>query len=172
METYKYPPAIINAYVWNEFTVNSPNFVAQYNGVVPIFPVRDALGDESTWGSKPYIVYDNMARFRTARFYGIRKEQLLYSIRGDVPQIFTVRDLIVDVLDRADDTAKDVNFYSGQNLNNPLIFFHDFRVYQMSETSEKTDNISNRQYYATELIIEYQYHQQSIYNEERDVITF
>lgn len=165
METYKYPPAIINSYVWAQFTENAPQFVSQYNGIVPIFPVRDALAADSTWGSKPYIIYDNMARFRTARFYGIRKEQLLYSVRGEVPEIFMVRDLITDILDRSDDAAKDINDYAGDNLENPLIFFHDFRVYQMSGTSEKTDNISNRQYYATEMIIEYQYHPQEIYNE-------
>lgn len=165
METYKYPPAIINKYLWQQFIDNAPNFVSQYNGIVPIFPVRDSLGGDATWGTKPYIVYDNMARVRTARFYGIRKEQLLYSVRGDVPQIFMLRDLITDVLDRGDDTAKDINAYAGENLNNPQIFFHDFKVFQMSATSEKTNNITNKQFFTTELIVEYQYHQQSIYNE-------
>lgn len=165
MQTYKFPPAIINAYVWEQFTQNAPNFVAPYQGITPIFPVRDNMGGNYPWGSRPYIIYDNMARIRTSRFYGIRKEQLFYSIRGDVPEIFTVRDLITDILDRADDTAKDINHFAGENLENPLIFFHDFKVFQMSNTNEKTDAVSNRQYYTTEMIIEYQYHQQSIYNE-------
>ena len=76
-----------------------------------------------------------------------------------------LRDLITDVLDRGDDTAKDINAYAGENLNNPQIFFHDFKVFQMSATSEKTNNITNKQFFTTELIVEYQYHQQSIYNE-------
>lgn len=165
METYKYPPAIINAYLWAQFQANAPEFVAQYNGIVPIFPVRDTFAGSSTWSKKPYIIYDNMARVRTARFYGTKKEQLLYSVRGDIPQIFMLRDLITDVLDRSDDTAKDINAWAGENLDNPLIFFHDFKVFQMSATSEKTSDVSNRQFYTTEMVIEYQYHPQSIYNE-------
>ena len=165
MEIYKFPPAIINSYVWAQFEENAPVFSAQYGSIVPIFPVYDAKAGDASWGNKSYIVYDNMARVRSGVFYGVRKEQLVYSIRGDIPEIFALRDLITDVLDRGDDTAKDINEYAGENLENPYIFFHDFKVFQQDFTNEKTDKHSTRQFYSTDLIIEYQYHQQSIYKE-------
>lgn len=165
MTDYNFAPLIINSYIWNELGAVMPSLTSKYTGIEPIYPVYDSLSAKGAWNGLPYIIYDNMLMSKISSFYGIKREQTVYSIRGNVPEIFKIRNAIIDIIDRSDDAAKDINEYAGQNLNNVSVFFHEFSAFQLDFTNEKTIANSTRQLYTTELILEYEYHNQSIYNQ-------
>lgn len=165
MTDYNFAPMIINSYIWNELGITMPTLVAKYNNVTPIYPVYDATSAKAPWNGLPYIIYDNMSMSRFTKFYGIKREQISYSIRGNIPEIFQIKDEMFHILDRSDDAAKDINQYAGENLSNVKIFFHEVRAFQIDFTNEKTIANTTRQLYTSELIVEYEYHKQSIYNE-------
>lgn len=165
MTNYNFGPLIINSYLWNELGKALPSLVAKYTNVVPIYPVYDSNASKAAWNGLPYIIYDNMSMSRFINFYGIKREQISYSLRGNIPEIFEIKDTMFHILDRSDDAAKDINDYAGKNLPNTSIFFHDVKAFQLDFTNEKTIPNSTRQLYSTELIVEYNYHKQITYNQ-------
>lgn len=165
MTDYNFAPLIMNSYIWNELSLVMPTLVEKYSDIKPIYPVYDANASKASWDGLPYIIYDTMSMSRFIKFYGIKREQISYSIRGNIPEILKIKDAIYHILDRGDDAAKDINDYAGKNLPNTTIFFHEVKAFQLDFTNEKTVPNSTRQLYATELIVEYGYHKQVTYNQ-------
>jgi hypothetical protein len=88
----------------------------------------------------------------------------MYSIKGQISEIYEWRDFIYNVLDREDDAARDINEYSGQNLSNTKIYFHCINASQINYIGNSTEQQGQRKMYSTNLIIRYDYHKKDIYN--------
>jgi len=155
----KYPEQLINEYVWSRFQVRKSAVYAQYNGVIPFFPVTDALSD-SAWGTKPYVVYDSIMRPRQKKdwHYAIKSAQMVYGIRGSITEIYEWRDFISNVLDRGDDAAKALNAHAGAQAGTSTTFFHSLETFQLNYTGKTSDKAETRKMYSTDLIIRYDYH--------------
>jgi hypothetical protein len=162
-----YPEVAINEYVWEQFRLAKPAIHAQYGTTVPFFPVDDVQAGDSAWDGKTHIIYDSMVRPRSTRksFYPVKNGQMIYSIKGSIKDIFEWREFIVDVLDREDAAAQDINRYSGLNIAGYNIFFHSVCAYQfnyvnMAYKSQPTQ----RKDQTAEIVIPYEFHKATVYN--------
>jgi hypothetical protein len=153
-----FAPTIINNYIWDCMQVLDPVLTAGYAGIVPFFPLYDNQAGNAKWGTKPYAVYDIMSPARKAGLYAVKRSQMLYSIRGTVPDLFTFRDLIIDIIDRDDDAGKDVNEWAGINAPDNDLYFHRFAVNEVNWSSEITIAKDTRQAVTKDLIVEFFYH--------------
>jgi hypothetical protein len=163
---------IINKYVWKQFEINGASNVpafsfSQYKGVVPIFPVSDNKSGDAKWGSKPYIIYDSFMKGRVNNkyFYPVKSAQMMYSIRGaSLEEIFHWRDFIINVTDREDAAAYDVNQFAGETIENNSIRFHCINSFQDNYVGYTTETLGVQKTFSTNLIIKYDYHMSSVYN--------
>lgn len=162
----RYPEIIINNYLWEQFQTAKPAIYSQYSGLMPIFPVNDIKAGDSSWGNKPYIIYDSFAKPRSTRkyFYPVKSGQLMYSIKGSISDIYEWRDFIINVLDREDVAAREINEYAGENLSNLRSYFHCINAYQMNYIGNTTEMTGQRKQFSTNLIVKYDYHITDIYN--------
>ena len=163
-----YPALAINSYVWNYITEQHPDFVSQYNGVIPIYPIYDATGADAKWKGKPYIVYDSLLRINPGPFYPMRKEQLMYQIKGDVQDVIGLRELIINLLNRGDDAGKDINEHYCPINPDFQTFIECVKCFQINFTNEETKPSTNKQNYVASLIVEYEYHPTKIINDGND----
>lgn len=118
------PIVLINNYVWAlangqvegvsalpSNIWNTANF--QYK---PFYPITENLAPESK--TTPYVLYDYIFQDRpNTTFYAIYREEATYTIIGDIPQIFYVKNFIYDNLTKMDDAAREINKYSNSNIN-------------------------------------------------------
>ena len=163
---------ILNKYIWKQFETNGAEYIpgflfSQYKGVTPIFPVSDNKSGDAKWGSKNYIIYDSFMKGRVGNryFYPIKSAQLMYSIRGSsLENIFYWRDFIINVTDREDAAAFDVNQFAGENIENNKINFHCINSFQANYVGYTTETAGIQKSFSTNLIIKYDYHLSNIYN--------
>lgn len=159
-----FAPTVINNYIWDNMQLMDPDFTAGYGSIVPFFPLYDNQSGNQKWADKTYVVYDIMSPARRPGLYAVKRAQLLYSIRGTVPDIFTFRELIVDIIDRDDDAGKDINDWAGVNVPDNNLYFHRFFVNEVNWSSEVTLSKDTRQPVTKDLIVEFFYHKPQ-YNE-------
>lgn len=89
-------PAVASA-VWN---INNYTFK-------PFYPVSETLAPDSA--TMPFVLYDYIFTSKPGTFWPIEKEEADYIIVGDIPQIFYVKNFIVDALQKFDTSAAEVN---------------------------------------------------------------
>lgn len=102
----------INNYIWDvvgksataSVVWNSSNY--DYK---PFYPVSENLAPDSA--VLPYVLYDYMFLEKTGTFWPLQREEASYVIVGDVPNIFYVKNLIIDLLEKFDESAINVNNY-------------------------------------------------------------
>lgn len=164
------PELFINKYVWEQFRLNDEDFYNEYveNGrrFVPIFPVNDPNAGAISWGSRPYILYDNFVKARTGKdkyFYPIKSQQMLYSIRGaSVEDVYAMRHIMISALDREDAAAEDVNKFASTSNTEPnkppLVYFQCINAYQVTYMKDATNLDTTRTPYQTDLIVKFDYH--------------
>lgn len=158
MNTNLFAPLIINNYIWSEMSSIDPAFTGRYENILPFFPIYDSQAGNAKWGNKPYVIYDNIIQKRKWPLYVVKKEQMLYSIRGSIPEIFYFKDLINHVIDRQDDAGKDINEWAGENVVNHRVFFHCFYTSETNYSSEVTNVKDTRQMISKDLFVEYDFH--------------
>lgn len=163
-----YTEQIINKYVWEQFhiTPSMSATYAQYSGIIPIFPITDIKAGDTAWGTKPYIVYDSFMKTRSKNryFFPVKSGQMIYSIKGNIEQIYAWRDFIANVLDREDVAAREINEFAGANLSGVTDFFHCINASQVNYIGQTTTQSGQKKMYSTDLIIRYDYHRTNIYN--------
>lgn len=197
-----HPPSFINAYLQDK--------VAYFHGFgMPFYPMMPTDLQAATEGfsysmllgsddqrQKYYFngaaaIYDRMFKMRRTAFPYIKCEQVLYymySINDTaVPTLIEATQSIHDLLDRGDDSAKDINawiqsLYISQGrrkidvpdivtgavekkkvvtLNGQdmlLPYFHDIKVYQLQETRDILDFATARTYAGNKIIVDYDWH--------------
>lgn len=163
---------ILNKYIWKQFETNGASYIpgfsfSQYKGVIPIFPVSDNKSGDAKWGNKNYIIYDSFMKGRVSNkyFYPVKSAQMMYSIRGaSLEDIFYWRDFIINVTDREDAAAFDVNQFAGETIQNNNIRFHCINSSQANYVGYTTETLGVQKTFSTNLIIKYDYHSSNIYN--------
>lgn len=167
-----HPPTIINKYLQYKL---GPDF-----GAIPMFPTvptdieslsQDFTINDLTEGSVfsfngNAAIYDRMFKMRRTPFPYIKCEQLLYyfnALREEaVPNLIRITQKIQDLLDNADDSAKDINDWAAANptlwAESKPCFFHNFKIYQLEETRDIVDFGTARTYAGNKIIIDYDWH--------------
>ena len=177
LDNMPFPPHWINAYLFNKLGNDygpSRVGIGPDQTIVPFF-VTSSTGREEIYQQlvsntellqPTMITYDRLMRFRVSQFYGIIREQLIYTIYGSLPSVQNINVIVSQLLDREDAAAQDVNDWARDNgisLNgqsiSPNVFFHNFRVYQIDETRDLLElNSVNLSEWTSKIIIEYDYH--------------
>jgi hypothetical protein len=182
------PEEIINRYVWEQFRTKASAFYNQYAQTsggpetIPFFP--SPASNVPSWvinEGKPYIIFDKFTRVRNNRqLHSIKTDQMRYTVVGgfldtsQYPQInqrdrygltIDFTSLIHRILDRDDDTARDINQFAatlpGYAESNEMYkyYFHNFSVYQSGFTDTQMDVDNFMEYEPKrDLIIRYDYH--------------
>jgi len=168
---YINPEMLINSYIWEQFKQYGTEYIQDfkiedYSGITPFFPVSDTVSGDEAWLGKTYVIYDSMTNPHTIRrnFYPIKTGQLIYSIKGDIKDLFQWRDFITYVLDRDDQAAQDVNQFS--NGEESKIYFHKISVFQFNTVNQKTTQSGVYKDFVTDLIIQFEYHRSEMFNTE------
>lgn len=154
LDNMPFPPHWINAYLFNKLGNDyGPTRVGigPDQTIVPFFVTSSTNRDEiyqqlksNTGLVQPtMITYDRLMRFRVSPFYGVKREQLIYTIYGSLPSVQNINVIVSQLLDREDVAAQEVNDWARDNgisLNGEAVpanvFFHNFRVYQIDETRD------------------------------------
>lgn len=116
----------INNYIWDLVSGSISGLPAAPSAVwnasnytyKPFYPVTESLAPDST--IMPFVIYDYMLLPKAGTFWPIQKEEAEYCIVGDLPNIFYVKNYIVDALEKFDESARDINNYlinSGATVN-------------------------------------------------------
>jgi len=196
-----HPPTLVNEYLKDK--------IAYFHGfAMPFFPTMptdlqaatDGFSYEKLMGTdqgqKYYFngaaaIYDRMFKMRRTAFPYVKCEQVLYYLYSinetAVSTLIEATQSIQDLLDRGDDSAKDLNawiqqLYISQGRKKVSVvdvitgvakehkkvtirgedfllpYFHDIKVYQLQETRDIIDFATARTYAGNKLIIDYDWH--------------
>ena len=155
----KLPIVLINNYLWDlasgsvsgYATISSAVWNIQSYQYRPFYPVNENLAPESS--TMPYVLYDYLYDEPDDSFWPMHKEKAIYSIVGDVPQIFYVKNFIFDTLKKYDKSAQEVNDY----INDPTINFKCIHVHQSNFITDEKRIDSFKPKYITTLTLTYDY---------------
>lgn len=143
--------SLTNNYIWSQLRLD-PILDAKYQkyrdkygpNFVPFFPVYDDNAGDISWGSECYVLYDPMVTRPNRNVFAERREQIMYTVVGPIPELFDFKDRIINLFDLWDTTPFETNGYK----------IHDVNVWQ-SEGTRGRDKV--RQTYSTTLIAEIYY---------------
>ena len=179
-----HPPTIINKYLASKIDPNfeldmdsltlsdPPSQGTRTLGTTYFFPTLpteiDALTETFPDSNEVFAVYDRMFKMRRTAFPHIKCEQLLYYFyavgENATTKMVITQQQISDLLDRGDDSAKDLNDWAAANQSlwsneSKPVFFHNFKIYQLEETRDIVDFGTARTYAGNKIIIDYDWHQ-------------
>lgn len=83
---------------------------AQTSEITPIFPVNENFGTGFT-SNLSYILYDYVLSGVTGTFWPLEKERATYTIVGEIPNIYYLKNFVYDKLRKFDASARDINDY-------------------------------------------------------------
>ncbi len=162
-----YPPVFINEYLKEKLPMTGRE-------PLPFFPTMptDIHSLTETFPDGMFAVFDRMFKMRRGPFPHIKSEQLLYyfyKVDGDPELLIEHTQRVQDLLDRADESAQELNAWIKSKLNSDGIFtvlgkeflpvyFHNIKIYQLEETRDIIDFGTARTFAGNKLIIDYDYH--------------
>jgi hypothetical protein len=196
-----HPPTLLNEYMKDKIA-------SIHDTAVPFFPTMPTDLQASTDGftysklmgddaNQRYLfngavaIYDRMFRMRRTPFPYIKSEQTLYYFysinESAVQKLIEMTQNVQDLLDRGDDSAKDLNDWIAtlwQSQGSTLIpvvdvitgntemhkavtirgdqfllpYFHNIKVYQLQETRDIVNFATARTFAGNKLIIDYDWH--------------
>jgi hypothetical protein len=94
----------------------------------PFYPVTESLAPDSA--QLPYILYDYIFVPKQGTFWPLQKEEVDYIIVGDIPQIYYLKNWIVEALERYEESAKNINNYINTTASPSSIRFKYITVDQ------------------------------------------
>jgi len=156
---FSLPVLTVNGYLWDTMKSLDPSLALEENygtTTIPFFPMSDSASGESAWESKPYFIYDRLLKLTGSPFPHIKKEHIIYALKGKEGQTLEWSMALQYILDRQDDSAQDINAWNASQTTPAGVFFHSTRVFQSQASSSR--DFSNRPFYITEFIVETQYH--------------
>lgn len=157
-DIFPIPVLHVNRYVWNTMKNLDAGLATQYGSLIPFFPLADSRGGDTTWGDKPYVVYDQLFRFGDRRLPIVHKAQALYFVRGKAEDVLVWSNSIQHILDRGDEAAQDCNSFLAATDQNADVFFHSMRGFQIDMVKDTRQDLAVRQYYTVSMIVEFDYH--------------
>jgi hypothetical protein len=141
----------LNKHVWSKLQEDA-FFNAKYDkyrllygqNFIPFFPVADNYAGDISWDSEPYFLYDSISLQPNRQVFGERREQVLYTLVGKVPEILQVRDRIVRLF----------SFWLDSDFVSSVYRINNADVWQLSQARGR-DNL--RQTYSIDLTFEIHY---------------
>lgn len=156
------PVLTVNGYLWDTMKQIEPSFVKTYGTKTPFFPISDSASGTKSWETKPYVIYDRMMRITRNPFYPIKRDHILYYVKGRETDTLEWGMAIQYILDRMDDSAQDINNWNKNQANTSNVYFHNLRVYQTDSgdmgSASTTRDFSVRPFYITKFIVDAEYH--------------
>lgn len=175
------PPVLINNYLIDKLQEALPDRYNPFNP--PLFlPTSPASINaiSSSNADEVFAIYDRMFRLRRSPFPHCKKEQLLYyfyKVNDDPEALFEVVQVVYDLMDRGDESAQDLNawiqsktdqstklitFGSGSSAKQfKPVFFYETKVFQLEESRDIEGFDSTATFFASKMIINYDYHVQN-----------
>jgi len=175
--TFDFPIRYINEYLHSEFSkyedINmavNPNITSY----IPFLPAGQAVNiseiydglQTSEGGTLPAVLfYDRMIRLRSSAFPVGKREQVLYTVYGDIENCTNIGNVMLGILDREDSSAQDLNKWMHDNKASLLakempmkVFFRGIRVFQADESQDLVELDQYRRGSIHKYIVEYDYH--------------
>jgi hypothetical protein len=103
------PSLALNGYLWDTMKRLDSNLSNKYGDEIPFYPIGDSAAGDEPWDSRPYFVYDRVFRFSSKPFYEHKRESTLYYLKARERDSLEWSGVLQLILDREDDSAKDVN---------------------------------------------------------------
>lgn len=146
----------IRRHLWEELTLSKLIKPSDYyientgNEIIPIIPVQQQPDLNQFLSGKTHIVYDKIGMSYEENWM-ICCEKLLFTIYStDVSEINSIRNLMIDVFRRMDDSARDLNL----SRNTDKLIFHNTMVV---ETTPTEPSVELQGFLATDVILEVKY---------------
>lgn len=159
---FSLPATTINGYLWDVMKQIEPTFAKKYGNKMPFFPLSDAASGTKAWEDKTYIIYDRMIRLTRSPFPYIKREHLIYHVKGKEIDTLEWGLVIQHILDRMDDAAQDINDWNRSQAIPAKVYFHNLIVSQTDAgdmgSPTTTRDFSTRPFYITRFIVDAQYH--------------
>lgn len=146
----------IRRHLWEELVlsklVKSSDYYIENTGneIIPIIPVQQSPELNQFLSGKTHIVYDKVGMTYEDNWL-ICCEKLLFTIYStDVSEINAIRNLMLDVFRRMDDSARDLN----ASRNTDKIIFHNTMVIETTPT-EPSQELQG--FLSTDVMLEVKY---------------
>jgi hypothetical protein len=146
----------LRKFLWNELKANSIFDPNDYYSdtinmeVVPIIPVQQQPEMNQFLSGKKHIVYDKIGLSYEENWM-ICCEKILFTLYStDITEIYEIRNLMVDLFRRMDESAKDVNL----GTNAPKLIFHSIHIVETSPIEPSTEL---KGFLSTDVILEVKY---------------
>jgi hypothetical protein len=175
-DTFDFPLSYINEYLSIELSKYDDINMAKTEvpGFIPFFPAGQAVSVTEIYSQlqlsdsqklPAVIFYDRMIRLRNSAFPVGKREQVLYTVYGDIANCSNIGSVIFQTLDREDYSAQDLNKWMTENKTSlqskglPMkVFFRSMRVFQADESQDLVDLDDYRRGSIHKYIVEYDYH--------------
>jgi hypothetical protein len=174
-DVFDFPASYINEYLYEQLSkYEDINMAQSDNGIIPFFPaaqavnvseIYDQLQLSSVQKLPAVIFYDRMIRLRNNSFPIGKREQVLYTVYGDIENCTNIGSVIFQTLDREDYSAQDLNKWLTENKTNLLAkgypvksFFRSMKVFQADESQDLVELDEYRRGSVHKYIVEYDYH--------------
>jgi len=138
--------------------------------IVPIFPSSlyqaGAVGmtylDPITNPNMVSIVYDDFIKARSGGmkyFYPVKSIQSRVKLStDDMARTILLRNRFVEIVDREDEVAQEINTWMGTEYDIPKISFHCINAYQTTYMADATNMDDQRNVFSGDIIIKADYH--------------
>jgi len=155
---YKLDAAVeLRKYLWDQLLtigiLDDRDYYSDNIGkeIIPIIPVQQSPELNQFLSGKAHIVYDKIGMSYEEN-WAICCEQMLFTIYStDVSQVNQIRNFMTDLFRRMDDSAKDVNLWSG--VSDKFKFYSIF----ISEISPTTPSDELKGFLSADVILEVKY---------------
>jgi hypothetical protein len=152
----------LNKYIWGKLkedpALNEPDESMEFNNkynkyrlkygedFIPFFPVADNFAGDIAWDSEPYFLYDSISLQPNRQVFGERREQVIYTLVGKIPEILEIRETMVHMFSFWDGEAIDFDIEKYRITN--------VDVWQLTQASGRD---SLRQTYSVNITFEVNY---------------
>jgi hypothetical protein len=141
----------LNKYIWGELQKDTV-FNAKYDkyrlkygpDFIPFFPVADNYAGDIAWESEPYFLYNSISLQPNRQVFAERREQVLYTLVGKIPEILVVRDKVIHLF----------SFWLDSDFTSDEYRITNADVWQLSQASGRD---SLRQTYSIDMTFEVHY---------------
>jgi hypothetical protein len=147
----------LRKYLWEKLqdeNIFDPNDYYSDNlgrAVVPIIPVQQTAEMNQFLSGKKHIVYDKIG-ISYENLWAICTEQILFTVYAtEVADIAEIRNFMTDLFRRMDESAKDVNWWTGKS---DKFKFHSIYLADMSPTAPSEEL---QGFFAADIVLEVKY---------------
>ena len=147
----------LRKYVWDELKKSEIFDIHDYYSdnigqeIIPIIPVQQSPELSQFLSGKKHIVYDKIG-ISYDDIWLICNEQILFTIyTTDFSEINEIRNIMVDLFRRMDESAKDVNY---SDVTSELFKFHTIYITEISPTAPSQEI---QGFLATDVVLDIKY---------------